>query len=335
MLLAGGYVLLMSSACGGVPESPTLMPASAPTPGALISPLESPMLTPTSAPTLGALISPFELLVPGISILELFDVVYDIRQEGSRHIYRKPPGRPPRRLTTSGVSNVEPRWSPDGAQIAYTASIEPGRYEIYLMNADGSAPRRLLQRDFGYNWAASWSPDGQQILFSSNYEGFAHLYVVGLDGSTPRRLTHEGNNFLGAWSPDGKRIAFTSDRGGEGDNEIYIMNADGSGVEPLTSNAVDDAAPAWSPDGRYIAYHSYESGVHNIYVYDLQQRRSWALTREGLPVRFPSWTPDGRYVLATQQVGQDEYVGVVIAFPRGQIIERLPGAERLQARLSN
>lgn len=314
-LLVGGCTLLALSACGGTPEAPTLTPTDVPSPSVIVSPLESPL--------------------PSASVLDAFDVVYDSRQEGSYHIYRKPPNQPPRRLTTSGASNVEPRWSPDGTQIAYTASTAADRYEIYLMNADGSAPRRLLQRDFGYNWAASWSPDGQQILFSSNWEGLANLYTVGLDGNAPRRLTDEGNNFLGVWSPDGKRIAFTSDRGGEGDNEIYIMNADGSGVEPLTNNAVDDAAPAWSPDGRYLAYHSYESGVHNIHVYDLQQRRSQALTREGLPVRFPSWTPDGRYILATQQVSQDEYVGLVIAFPYGQIVERLPGAERLQARRSN
>lgn len=311
ILTFGGWALAMLSGCG-MPETLAPAPTDTPVPPSLISPLESPL--------------------PNASVLDQYDLLYSSLQGGARHIFRKRPGAQPRQLTLSGIVNAEPRWSPDGKRIAYMAHLGGDRYEVYLMDADGSNPRRLLQRDFGYNWAPSWSPDGRLILFSSNRDGLANLYLVELDGRAPRRLTDEGNNFLGVWSPDGKRIAFTSDRRGEGDNEIYVMSADGSRLEQLTDNAVDDAAPAWSPDGRYIAYHSYQQGAHNIYVYDLQQRRTQALTREGYPVRHPSWTPDGRFVLATQQVGLEEYVGVVIAFPSGQIVERLPGAEWLQAR---
>ena len=53
------------------------------------------------------------------------------------------------------------------------------------------------------------------------------------------------------WSPDGRRIAFTSDR--DGRSEVYVMNADGSGVTRLTHNDAVDSSPAWSPDGRRIA----------------------------------------------------------------------------------
>ena len=69
-----------------------------------------------------------------------------------------------------------------------------------------------------------------------------------------------------AWSPDGRRIAFTSER--DGNPEIYVMNADGSGVTRLTYNDARDldSFPAWSPDGRRIAFHSNRDGNFEIYV---------------------------------------------------------------------
>ncbi|MCS7060503.1 MAG: DPP IV N-terminal domain-containing protein [Anaerolineae bacterium] len=296
------------------------------------APANTPQSTPVASPIQATALSPLNSPLSPADPLAQLDLVYHSLQGGARHIFRRQPGRPPRQLTLNGLNNTEARWSPDGRQIAYTANMAEGRYELYVMNADGSDQRRLLKQDLAYNWGASWSPDGTQILFASNHSGFSQLYVVGLDGENPRQITFEGNNFLGAWSPDGRRIAFTSDRGGQGDNEIYVMNADGSQVEQLTDNAIDDAAPAWSPDGRYLAFHSYEQGVFNIYVYDLERRQSQAVTREALPVRFPAWSPDGRYILATQQPGEREFDGLVIAFPEGQVVQRLPGAEEMRAR---
>jgi hypothetical protein len=80
------------------------------------------------------------------------------------------------------------------------------------------------------------------------------------DGSAPAlRLTESepGGSFMPAWSPDGARIAFSTNR--DGDLEVYVMNADGSGVANLTRNPGTDegwAYPTWSPDGGSIAYPS-------------------------------------------------------------------------------
>ena len=63
-----------------------------------------------------------------------------------------------------------------------------------------------------------------------------------------------------AWSPDGLRIAFV--RG----NDIWVMNADGSGQRRLTSGAAHDRAPNWSPDGRTIAFDQRVGSIHEIYV---------------------------------------------------------------------
>jgi dipeptidyl aminopeptidase/acylaminoacyl peptidase len=60
------------------------------------------------------------------------------------------------------------------------------------------------------------------------------------------------------------RIAFQSNR--DGNNEIYIMNGDGSGLTNLTNNPADDSVPAWSPDGKKIAFSSNRDGNIEIYL---------------------------------------------------------------------
>ena len=67
-----------------------------------------------------------------------------------------------------------------------------------------------------------------------------------------------------AWSPDGRKIAFLNGR--DGNSEVYVMNANGSGQRNLTRNPGNDADPAWSPDGRKIAFVSNRDGNDEIYV---------------------------------------------------------------------
>src|SRR5437764_2347092 len=111
---------------------------------------------------------------------------------------------------------VSPSWSPDGREIAF-AGLRDGK--IYVMNADGSAPRPLTSGP-GHDLAPSWSPDGAEIAFASDRDGNYEIYVMHADGSTPTRLTNSpGADLEPKWSPDGQLIAFTSER--DGNQEIY------------------------------------------------------------------------------------------------------------------
>ncbi|MYI46551.1 MAG: hypothetical protein F4123_09300 [Gemmatimonadetes bacterium] len=76
-------------------------------------------------------------------------------------------------------------------------------------------------------------------------------------GSDVEPLANFWDSWLGhpAWSPDGTRIAFSSNTD-DGNGEIHVMNADGSGVEQVTNHSGSDQHPAWFPDGTRIAFDS-------------------------------------------------------------------------------
>ncbi len=86
-------------------------------------------------------------------------------------------------------------------------------------------------------------------------------------------------------------IAFNSNR--SGNNDIYVMYADGSQVTQLTTSAWDDRVPAWSPDGEEIAYQSNEGGDYEIIVYTLKNGRIRQVTNNSCNDYNPVWSPDG------------------------------------------
>ncbi|MCC6170361.1 MAG: PD40 domain-containing protein [Caldilineaceae bacterium] len=90
----------------------------------------------------------------------------------------------------------------------------------------------------------------------------------------------------------GDKIAFVSDR--DGNNEIYVMNADGSNQTNLTNDPTDDYDPAWSPDGTKLAFSSKRGGNLEIYVVNRDGSNSIKLTDDELSDDFePAWSPDG------------------------------------------
>ena len=109
------------------------------------------------------------------------------------------------------------------------------------------------------------------------------------------RLTvHDAFDASPVWSPDGRRIAFDSDR--DGNWEVYVMNADGSGVTRLTGNDAVDGSPSWSPDGRRIAFDSTRDGNREIYVMNADGSGVTRLTHNPADDGYPAWSPDGRHI---------------------------------------
>ena len=103
------------------------------------------------------------------------------------------------------------------------------------------------------------SPDGRLVAFTVGRVDLdanivrLHIFVVPLDGGTPRQLTTDGTqNTRPRWSPDSTRIAFESNRGGS--SQIWVMNADGSNQRRVTSLATEAEGEIWTPDGKSLIF---------------------------------------------------------------------------------
>jgi Tol biopolymer transport system component len=182
-------------------------------------------------------------------------------------------GRGLRRLTRNGLADALPMWSPNGTRIAFLRfsvppacggwAGDPGPL-VYVMNADGSGQRRLAR-----GWPSAWSADGRKIAFTGP-DDRPGMYVMNADGSAQRRLNTVSfpgrpDGGSAAWSPDGQKILFVRARRGTRAkvNDIYVMNADGSGQRKLTERGHD---PRWSPDGEKISFVTNRDGNNEIYV---------------------------------------------------------------------
>ena len=204
-------------------------------------------------------------------------IAFHSNVSGAFQVYTiRPDGSDLTQITNAGV-NQFPAWSPDGTRLAVRRDVD-----IYVVDVTGaSAPVRLTTTVAAgvINQMASWSPDGTRIAFMSTREpgNYPSVFVMNADGSGAVNLTLKPDGVTGvwssrapAWSPNGKYLYFTGARPTLPTEQIYVMNADGSHQEPLTSTDVNAEAtvrhvraPAitqitatpnilWPPDNRVV-----------------------------------------------------------------------------------
>ena len=245
-------------------------------------------------------------------------------------IYTMPiSGGTPTRISEGLAWEVHPRFSPDGARIAFT-SDRGGGDNIWVMNSDGSDKRQLTKESFRLMNQPTWSPDGEFIAAKKHFTtqrslGTGEIWMYHVSGGGGVQIVERANEALQkelgepVFAPDGSAIYYTRNTTG-GTNFEYAQDSQ-SGIFAIerrdlatgeVTTAVDGyggaVRPSPSPDGKEIAFVRRDKDQSQLWVkdiasgkermiygtLDLDLQETWAVT--GV---YPNmdWTPDSRAIV--------------------------------------
>lgn len=204
-------------------------------------------------------------------------------------------------------------WSPDGKKIVIAAKASDND-ALMVIDVQTGKIDQYKWDDLEGVFGGSFSSDGKRIAFSGIRYGQSDIYVYNLDTKERVKVTDDiFSDSKPAFSPDGKKIAFVSDRGtaetpkervNKADydytnTDIFIINADGTGLERITTDPMNDEWPQWSSDQSKLIFTSDRNGVSNLYIADLQTHENFAITNNLSGIFQPSVSKDGMMVAFT------------------------------------
>jgi tricorn protease len=201
-----------------------------------------------------------------------------------------------RRITSTQGLEIEPYFSPDGAQIAFSATVA-GNTDVYVVPTSGGNPKRLTYHP-GNDRVRGWTPDGRRVVFASArtsapQQAYVKLWTISVDGTGLPEEVPMPRAFSAAYSPDGRRIAyeefqtaFIPDwyeasmwrhyRGGR-THPISVMNLADHAVEKLPWTNSNDTEPMWI--GNTIYFISDRSHTSNLFAYRTDTKQLTQLTQ--------------------------------------------------------
>jgi Tol biopolymer transport system component len=172
-----------------------------------------------------------------------------------------------RQLTNNSFPDAQPAWSPLGDKIAFV-STRTGDTDrsVYIMNSNGTGQTSITPDSptgcspncyKGHDDNPAWSPNGSKIAYVKEYGdpanplaggGVPNIWTMDPNGANKTNVSNNPDTsaFSPAWSPNGARIAYAGTAPGSS-QDIYVMNANGSGQAPIDTNAAKDEDPDWQP----------------------------------------------------------------------------------------
>ena len=235
---------------------------------------------------------------------------------------------PDRDLALAAVRGYFPAIGPCAGDLAWSGLFR----QITLSRLDGKAARDIFRLPGTGAWRPAWGPDGSWLVAVGGPPfappgAEADIWRFGRDGGGAVDLTPgtAGNDAFPDVSPDGRRIVFRSGR--DGNHEIYLMNADGTGVKRLTHDPAADTMPSFSPRGDQIAFASNRDGNYEIYLLDLDADgnpgRLRRMTNFPGHDTHPRFSPDGAWIaFVSERGGLDDETPLIPVFnaqPYGEI----------------
>jgi len=186
-----------------------------------------------------------------------------------------------------------PNWMPDGKRLLFNR-----KGKIETIDVTGG-PTQTIDTGFAVrcNNDHGISPDGKELVVSdqSQEEHKSIVYILPIEGGTPRRITKNSPSYWHGWSPDGKTLAFVGQRDGEFD--IYTISTAGGDEKRMTTAPGLDDGPEYTPDGKYIYFNSVRSGHMQIWRMKADGSEQEQVTHGEGNDWFPHFSPDGKWMV--------------------------------------
>jgi uncharacterized repeat protein (TIGR01451 family) len=227
---------------------------------------------------------------------------------------------PPLPAPTPGASN-------DGLLAYPKQLLSSGQGDIFRQRADGAGIVNLTDDDPAWEGFFAWSPDGSRLAFLRYDFGnqTTSLGTVAADGSGRTLLTSVPGEYIDScsWSPDGTRLAFSARPfDTQAVNDVFVINADGTGRSNLTNGDGFNIYPSWSPDGTRVGYARWVYGAEGLASSDVRVVGADGSGLVQIPQAagefdsFPRWSPDGSRLAFTRAL-PDGSTGLYTALSDG------------------
>ena len=196
--------------------------------------------------------------------------------------------------------------------------------EIYIADFDGHNAQAATS-DNSIVAAPCWVP-GQQALYYTSYKlNHPDIFYHDLQTATRRIFArHGGSNISPAVSPDGDKVAMILSK--DGWTDLYVGNADGSGLTRLTKSPEDESSPCWSPDGKWICFAAKLKERRSLCKISASGGELQRISTIGvLNPTEPDWSPDGKWIVFTAMMGGFEIC--VVPSQGGKVFELVAGED--------
>ena len=226
-------------------------------------------------------------------------------------------------ITETGKASLA-ALSPD-ANYILNVQRDGGQRSLWLRNVPTKSNTQIVPPSDDQYRSLSFSPDGNSIYFTKDEKAEKNvysLYRAPVLGGNPERIVHDLGSGI-SFSPDRTHIVFMRYKRNEGEGDLIVANADGSGEKLLSKQTTRLSSPAWSPDGKSIVAAELiadQAALSALDLFDASTGEKKTFKKSDMFVGSPVWLPDQSGILVVASGRESNFnrsqIGI-ISYPEG------------------